>query len=275
MAQLGWVGAGRLGLPIISKLLSLRHRIKVWDLEPAKIAEAAALGAIPATSAADAAVGARFVFLCLTNAQAVESVVFGQNGVMNSASSSMIIVDHTTIAPEDCQRFGNQSLQSSGIAWVDAPLSGGPNAAQHGDLIAWLGGRDGDTRPVKEFISQYCRRVLAMGPAGSGLLVKSCNQMVVCGTLAIWSEMFRFAGLFGLDGNTVIDALEGAAASSKLSQLFAPLLASGTFPRRSAENMLKDLGILTELAHERAFDPRIAGAALAEFQSNILPVTAL
>ncbi len=269
MAQLGWVGPGRIGLPMAARLVAAGHDVTVWDSVPERIETARKIGATAATRLADVGAAASVIFLCLSDGAAVEDVVFGPQGLATVAKAGSVIVDHTTIHPDHCRKLAEKALGIYNLGWVDAPISGGPPAASAGKLVTWLGGRADDVKMIQSFISSYCAKINYMGPSGCGLLVKACNQMVVCSTVAAWSEMLRFAARVGLNPRELLHALEGGAADTPVRKGFASQLVDGSFPRISLANMTKDLSIIGQLAHERNLPVPIAKAALLEFEKFI------
>src|ERR1700749_4939987 len=97
-------------------------------------------------------------------------------------------------------------------------------------------------------MAAYAGRIHDMGPSGSGQIAKSCNQVIVANTIAIWAEMLDYAAANGLDPSALIDTLEGSGADSGVRRTFAKGMAKGSFPALSTRNMLKDLGIVADLA---------------------------
>lgn len=271
MAQLGWIGLGRIGLPMAERLVLSGHSLLVWDVDPNAVAAAAAFGALPAEKPGDVASTADVVFLCVPDGQAVEQVVFGADGVAAGGRPGLVIVDHTSVCPSQSQEFAERALRDHVIGWVDAPVSGGPQGARAATLAVWLGGRAEDVMVARRFLGAYCSRLVDMGGPGRGQIVKACNQLIVCTTVAAWSESFRLAQVLNVSPHELMRALEGASADSPLMQGFGRSLADGGFPERSAANMTKDLAIILWLARSHAIEAQLSAAALSEFEATIKP----
>ncbi|MDB5410261.1 MAG: 2-hydroxy-3-oxopropionate reductase, partial [Rhodospirillales bacterium] len=257
MASLGWIGMGRIGTPMALRLIAAGHRLTVWDSAPEQLAPAIAHGAIAASCGAATAIGTEAVLLCVSDTNAVEEAVFGPDGV----AAAGLIVDHTTIHPDQCRAMAERLRSTHGTGWVDAPISGGPRAAADGLLTVWLGGDRTDADRARQWIECYGRKISYMGSSGRGQIAKSCNQAIVASTVAIWAEMLAYAAQCGLDPSELVDTLEGSGADSGTRRTFANGLAKGEFPALSSRNMIKDLSIVADLA--RAHNAEMPIAQLA------------
>ncbi len=198
MTQLAWIGLGRIGAPMAQRLIAAGYRLSVFDVVPQAMDALVAVGARAASSPGDAAAGAQAVFFCVSDGDAVESAAFGPDGVVSQAAQDTLLIDHSTTHPK-LTRVMAARADSLGFGWVDAPVSGGIAAAQNGTLACWLGGRQEHAARAQTFIAAYAGRISYMGLSGSGQTAKSCNQVIVANTIAIWAEMLDYAVNNGLD----------------------------------------------------------------------------
>jgi 3-hydroxyisobutyrate dehydrogenase-like beta-hydroxyacid dehydrogenase len=240
----------------------------VFDAVAAAIDPLVSIGALAAASPGDAAAGAQAVCFCVSDGEAVEHAAFGPDGVASRASKGTLLIDHSTTHPE-LTRAMSRRAEDIGLCWVDAPVSGGIGAARTGALAAWLGGRPEHADRAQTFIAAYAGRISYMGPSGSGQTAKSCNQVIVANTIAIWAEMLTYAVSNGLDPEQLIDTLEGSGADSGVRRTFAKGMANGVFPGLSTRNMIKDLGIITDLATKTGVAMPISSIALEHFERGI------
>jgi len=148
-------------------------------------------------------------------------------------------------------------------------VSGGIAAAKNGTLAAWLGGRREDGDAAQPYIETYAKRINYMGPSGSGQTAKSCNQVIVANTIAIWAEMLAYAVANDLDPLALIDTLEGSGADSGVRRTFAKGMANGAFPALSTRNMIKDLQVIADLAGQSGVPMPMSSLALEQFQRGI------
>jgi 3-hydroxyisobutyrate dehydrogenase-like beta-hydroxyacid dehydrogenase len=247
MATLGWIGLGEIGLPMAERLIGAGHRVVVWGRTAAKLQPAVDAGAVAAASPAELAAQSEAVFLCVTDGDAVEAVVFGARGVAEGARRGSVIVDHSTIHPETA-RLAARRLSGAGVGWVDAPVSGGAGGAKAGTLATFLGGEPHDVERVRPWIAAYANHVTHMGAVGSGQVAKSCNQAVVAATVALWAEIISYARQCGIDPDLLVDAVQGGWADSEIRRVHAHDMVAGRFRRAPGSIILKDLEIIGDMA---------------------------
>ena len=138
------IGAGIMGSAIAMRLLETGQRVTVSDLDAAKVAALVEKGASAAISVSETVRDSDFVILSLNHADIVRAVVFGKNGVSDSANSSKLLIDMSSIDPKDTADMASRLRAETGMAWVDCPLSGGVPGALAGRLTIMAGGAAGD-----------------------------------------------------------------------------------------------------------------------------------
>ena len=143
--SIGFVGAGNMGRPMIDHLQRAGHRLTVFARRPEVIDALRAQGVAVVTTPAQAAAAAEFVFVNVTNTADVEAVLFGADGVAESARPGTVVIDHSTISPAATRGFA-QRLAERGIEHLDAPVSGGVAGAQAATL-AIMNGHPPDEQP--------------------------------------------------------------------------------------------------------------------------------
>jgi 3-hydroxyisobutyrate dehydrogenase/2-hydroxy-3-oxopropionate reductase len=222
--HVAFLGLGVMGLPIARTLIGADFRLRVWNRSIEKAAPLAGLATI-CGDASEAASEAEIVALCLTDANAVEQVLFGNDGVMERLRPGAIIVDFSTIGMRVSRDVGER-LAARDVGYVDAPVSGGPGAAAQGLLTIFCGGSDliiARARPVFEAISAHWTH---MGGIGAGQATKLCNQLIVSSTLVAIAEAVAVAHALDLHVDRLPDALRGGYADSKPLQIFGPRMVS-------------------------------------------------
>ena len=185
---------------------------------------------------------------CLTNASAVEAVLFGADGVAG-VTGPTLFVDFSSMDPEQTGIFGDRLRAANGMGWVDAPVSGGTPAATSGALTIMAGGTESDFALAEPLMAPLAQRVTHMGPAGAGQMTKLVNQIISGCTMAVVAEAVQFAKAKGVDATRLTDALAGGFADSKPFQLLAPRMAAETFadPLGTVAMMLKDLDTVADV----------------------------
>jgi 3-hydroxyisobutyrate dehydrogenase-like beta-hydroxyacid dehydrogenase len=255
--KIGFCGLGRMGVPMVRRLLQAGHQVHVWNRSPGPAQTLAAEGAIVCPTPQALADACEYVALCLFDAAAVEAVVFGQAGLAQSAHLAAI-VDHSSIPPDATRLFAQRLQAANGAQWLDAPVSGGTGGAAAGTLAVMAGGPVQLCDHLKPVLSAYAHRVTHMGPVGAGQVSKLCNQAIVTTTLAAIAEAIALAREAGVDASRLSEALQGGWADSTLLQIFVPRMTQPPpAPQASLDTMVKDLNTV---------------AALAQAQGTAMPV---
>ena len=265
--RLGYVGVGLMGLPMVKRLVSLGYPVTAYDIVAERIEAARAAGAAAARSPADASAGADFILLNLPTTEAVETAVFGEQGVATAAHAPQVVIDFSTIKVDKCKGFAAKLRERSGAGWIDAPVSGGPPASGGGTLTVMAGGDSADIERARPLFADVAGRFTHMGPAGSGMVAKMLNQLIVgCGH-AVMAEAVALAEAAGLDASRLPECLAGGYADSAVLQRLYPRMVKRDFaPQGYARQLLKDLEMLSEFAGGLKAPTPMAGEALSLYR---------
>jgi 3-hydroxyisobutyrate dehydrogenase len=250
--KLGYLGLGMMGFPMTRRLIDAGYDVTVWNRSAGKAAALIEAGAKLAPQPSDVAATANIIFMCLTDAAAVGEVVFGPGGIATVAGSGKLVVDFSSIHPDAARAIAARLKAANGMAWIDAPVSGGTKGAEEGTLAVMAGGDAADIERVRPFILAMARRLTHMGPTGAGQTTKLCNQVIVGCAMAVLAEAARFAVNAGIDAKLLPEALTGGFADSISLQLFVPRMLAGTHspPMGHISTMLKDLDTVIDVARD-------------------------
>jgi 3-hydroxyisobutyrate dehydrogenase len=250
--KLGYLGLGMMGFPMTRRLINAGYDVTVWNRSSGKAAALIEAGAKLAPQPSDVAATANIIFMCLTDAAAVGEVVFGPGGIATVAGSGKLVVDFSSIHPDAARAIAARLKAANGMAWIDAPVSGGTKGAEEGTLAVMAGGDAADIERVRPFILAMARRLTHMGPTGAGQTTKLCNQVIVGCAMAVLAEAARFAVNAGIDAARLPEALTGGFADSIPLQLFVPRMVAGTHspPMGHISTMLKDLDTVIDVARD-------------------------
>ena len=258
--KIGFCGPGLMGAPMVRRLLAAGHEVHVWNRTVAKLAPLAEAGAIIEATPAALAAQSVAICMCLLDAAAVESVVFGPAGIA-SVTGARWVIDHSSIAPGATQTFASRLMKANGAVWIDAPVSGGVAGAAAGTLAVMAGGPAGAIAQITPLLTAYAARVTHMGPVGAGQATKLCNQTIVAATIAAIGEAVGLARNSGIDPAKLTEALAGGWADSKLLQIFVPrMTAPPEVSIGALDTMLKDLDGVAVLARESGTPMLVSGA---------------
>ncbi len=251
MARVAFLGLGVMGAPMAGHLVKAGHEVTVWNRTGAKArAWAETYGGAVADTAAAAATDAEFVLACVGNDDDLRAVTTGEAGAFAGMAEGTVFVDHTTVSARVTRELAAIAAER-GVAYVDAPVSGGQAGAENGALSVMCGGDAtayARAEPVIDAYAKICRR---LGDTGAGQMAKMMNQICIAGLVQGLAEALRFGEMAGLDGAAVVEVIsQGAAGSWQMANRHATML-EGRFEHGFAIDwMRKDLGICLATADE-------------------------
>jgi 3-hydroxyisobutyrate dehydrogenase len=216
MAKVAWIGLGVMGFPMAGHLFSKGgHDVTVYNRNPAKAQAWVEMlgGGRTAETPDKAALDAEYVFCCVGNDDDLREVTTGKNGAFHGMRAGAVFIDHTTASAEVAREL-NATGRARGIAFLDAPVSGGQAGAESGALTVMVGGDEEPFERAKPLIGSYARAVTRIGPAGAGQLTKMVNQIAIAGLLQGLSEAIAFAEKADLDLDLVMQTISKGAAQS-------------------------------------------------------------
>ena len=266
--KLGYLGLGMMGFPMTRRLLGAGHEVAVWNRSAAKAKALIEAGAKLAANPREVAASASIIFMCVTDAAAVEDVVFGPDGIGAAPGDGKLVVDFSSIHPDKARAIAKRLKAANGMGWIDAPVSGGTKGAEEGTLAVMAGGEAADIERVRPYVLAMARRLTHMGPTGAGQTTKLCNQVIVGCAMAVLAEATRLAVNSGIDAGKLPEALAGGFADSIPLQLFVPRMVQGIHspPLGHIATMLKDLDTVGEVAHDTSTPVPMASLAAQLFR---------
>lgn len=215
MAKVAFIGLGVMGYPMAGHLKTKgRHDVTVYNRTATKAEKwVAQFGGKAAPTPAEAAADADFVFTCVGNDDDLRSVTIGENGVLSGMKPGAILIDNTTASAEVARELA-EAAAAKGLAFVDAPVSGGQAGAENGVLTVMCGGDPATFDRAKPVIDAFARMVGLMGPVGAGQLTKMINQICIAGLVQGLAEGIHFGKKAGLDIEKVVEVISKGAAGS-------------------------------------------------------------
>ncbi len=255
MSTIAFIGLGNMGRPMVGYLLKAGHQLRIYARRPEVFQnEAKALveeGAIPCKTPAEAAQGADFIITNVMGPADVAQVLHGgPDSAIHGAHAGAICIDHSTIDPASTQAIAQQ-MAAKGIAYVDAPVSGGVKAATEGALVMMLGGSESDVLKVKEVVKNYAKTITHIGGVGHGQVAKLCNQIAQVINIQGVAESLRFAAANGADLQKVFEAISAGMAGSRMLDLMGPKMVARDFKAGiEARLHAKDFFLVKDAAEE-------------------------
>ena len=254
MADIGFIGAGNMGGPMLANLVKAGHSVTVFDLVRAALEVAEGAGASLAATPGDAATSRDAVITMLPAGAQVREVYTAEGGVLEGAAEGTLLVDCSTIdvttAREVCQ-----AAAARGLDMLDAPVSGGEPGAVAGTLAVMVGGKQEVFDKNLDLMNVMGGNVVLTGDIGAGGVTKLANQIIVAITIGAVSEAFILAGAGGADRAKVREALQGGFASSRILNEHGLRMVERDFdPGGPAKFQTKDLRNALAAAEEADLD---------------------
>lgn len=253
LTKVAFIGLGVMGYPMAGWLSRNGHQVTVYN-RTASVAQrwAKTYTGRLADSPRAAALGADVVFTCVGNDNDVKDVVLGDQGALAGMHAGATLVDHTTTSAQLARELAERAADL-GCQFIDAPVSGGQQGAENGQLTIMCGGQAPLFDSLKPLLCSYARAVTLMGPNGSGQLCKMVNQICIAGLLQGLAEGLHFAENAGLDPQSVIEVIsKGAAQSWQMENRYQTMLAGEYNHGFAVEWMRKDLAFALEEAQRNA-----------------------
>jgi 3-hydroxyisobutyrate dehydrogenase/2-hydroxy-3-oxopropionate reductase len=247
--KVAFLGLGVMGFPMAGHLALAGHSVTVYNRSPAKAqAWVAEFGGTAKATPREAATGADIVFSCVGNDDDLRSITLGADGAFAGMAPGAVLVDHTT-ASADVARELYGAAKNLGLAFVDAPVSGGQAGAQNGMLTVMCGGDAAAFEKAQSAAMAFSRAFTLLGASGAGQLAKMVNQICIAGLVQGLAEAIAFGQKAGLDMKQVLDVIgKGAAQSWQLDNRGKTMVADQFDFGFAVDWMRKDLGLVLDEA---------------------------
>ncbi|ELH0897169.1 NAD(P)-dependent oxidoreductase [Vibrio fluvialis] len=266
--NVAFIGLGVMGFPMAGHLSQAGYCTNVFNRTESKARQWAQQfsGEFFSTPKA-AATECDIVFLCVGNDNDVRSVVYGANGVLAGMEPGSVLVDHTTTSAELAKELAN-ACQEKGIAFIDAPVSGGQAGAENGALTIMCGGEPAVFERIAPVMKSYGKQAALMGKHGQGQRSKMVNQICIAGVLKGLSEGLLLAQKAGLDVGQLVEVLKHGAAGSWQMENRAVTMSQGKFDFGFAIDwMHKDLNICLSEAKQMGIELPLTQQVDSEYQT--------
>lgn len=244
--KVAFLGLGIMGQLMATNLAKAGHEVTVWNRTPGKIVEGAAIAPTPAA----AAQGAEVVWLCVSDTDAVQDVIFGREGAEPSLTEGAIIADSSTISPIATVKFA-QHLSAKGIGWVDAPMTGSKVAARDGTLVFMVGGTEETIERLKPLFAAMGKKIFRMGETGKGQATKLAMNLQIALIYEGFAEGLTLATKLGVDSQQLISLIGSTMVHSGVVDYKSPFVLQRDFtPNFPLRLMHKDIRLALEAAKE-------------------------
>lgn len=258
-----FIGLGTMGRPMVTRYAP-RRRVLVRDVDEALAERVAAdVGATVLPTADPVPDDVRTVILMVPNSHIVEQALHGEDGVLRQLRPGSLVIDMGSSEPISTRSLAREASER-GVAYVDAPVSGGVAKAHSGELTIMVGGEQAAVDSAMDLLRSMGTTVMAVGPAGAGHTAKALNNLLAATNLLAVAEVVRTAAAMGIDPSTMVGVLNASSGRNRASEVNFPRhVLSGTYDSGFAlDLMVKDMRIGARLVDPAGEQAPIVAAAL-------------
>ncbi|MGZ0040214.1 NAD(P)-dependent oxidoreductase [Paenibacillus ottowii] len=268
MKNIGFIGLGTMGAPMASNLLKQGFGVTVYNRTASRCEPLVEQGARTASTPREAAEGQHLVITMVSDDQSIRDVYYGQDGVFAGLTAGMTVMDNSTISPELVKQLAAEA-DKLGCSFIDAPVTGSKPAAVDGTLVFMVGGHAEVIAAQSDVFDTLGKKVLHMGPNGSGAVAKLAhNTMVGINNLAL-AEGFAIAAKSGIPADSFLELVQLGSAGSKAADLKGRKIIEHDFSNQfSLALMLKDLKLASSLTDSLSIPTPMLSIAKSLFQAG-------
>ena len=261
MQRIGFVGLGLMGQHMARRLLEAGHPLTVWNRSADKAKALRAAGAAWVDSPKALAQASDVVITMVTDSTASEHVSCAPDGVLAGAHPGLTLIDMSSITPETSRSIAERA-RATGVAMLDAPVTGAPKVASEGKLGIMVGGPRDTFDACLPIFQVMGVKIVYAGPNGMGSTLKLVNNLILGVAIHAAGEALVLATKAGLDPQAVIEITSVGGARTGAMETRGPRMVQRDFsPHFSVNNMYKDLSNVVKLAEEFGVSLPVAGAA--------------
>jgi 2-hydroxy-3-oxopropionate reductase len=250
--KIGFIGAGRMGRPMVARLVEAGHDVQALGRSAEKRAAIASLGAMVVADTAAVSMQADVVVICVFSDEQLHRVCLGSNLLTTMAPGSALVV-HTTGSPRTVEAIATRATLHD-VDVVDAPVSGGPHNVAAGAVTLFVGGTDHAVARLRPMLSCYGDPVLHVGSLGSGQKVKLINNVLFAAHIGLLSSAVELGARLDIPESTLLAALPHGSAASRVLDIAAAGGSITSFIEAAGEFVAKDVAVARRIAAELGSD---------------------
>lgn len=248
--QIGLIGLGLMGRPMGMNLIKAGYPLTVWNRTSSRAEELVAAGAKLAKSPQEVATGCDFLLTIVSDPPALEEVLWGDCGAMQSPKRGSIYVDSSTVSPALARKI-SAACAERGVRFLDAPVTGGDWGAKKGELVFMIGGDAATLKEAEPILSVMGKKLFHLGPNGAGQTIKLAMNSILALQVDALAEALALVTRAGIAGEKLVEVLQSSMARSGVLDVKAPNLLKGEYvPSFPLRLMHKDLSLALDLANQ-------------------------
>ncbi len=250
MKKVGFIGLGIMGIPMSLNILKKGFELTVYNRTFAKTIGLTQAGAKAVKTPLEVAQESEVIITMLTGPEAIDQVIFGKEGLFSALTDQKYLINMSSVSPTYTKELA-QKLESTGVKFIDAPVSGSKKPAEDGQLVILAGGKEEEVKGVEDVLLAMGKKVVYCGPVGQGSMMKMAINLLLGVMMAGMAEMIHFGQKGGLSKKTMLEVLYSGALNCLLFQLKKDLFLEENFtPQFPLKHMSKDLRFVFQTAQE-------------------------
>ncbi|HEX7075292.1 MAG TPA: NAD(P)-dependent oxidoreductase [Hyphomicrobiaceae bacterium] len=267
-AAIGWIGLGKLGLPIAARIADAGHAVAGYDIAQERRDAASAKGIAVVTDPGEAA-GKQVVFSCLPDDRALRSAALGDRGILKTMSDDAIYVEISTVSPEVSAEVARVA-EEAGIAYLRLPISGNASIAHTGNLTCFASGPKAAFEAVRPVLSTFTRAQIYLGEGEEARYAKLAVNLMLAVTAVMMGESLALARKGNIGWQDMLNVLADSAAASPMVKYKVDQLARRDFTSTfSCYQMAKDLDLILGAARSANVPMPVTALARETFAAII------
>ena len=248
--HLGLIGLGLMGRPMGMNLIKAGYPLTVWNRTASRAEELVAAGAKLAKSPQEVAAASDFLLTIVSDPPALEEVLWGNSGAMQSLKRGSIYIDSSTVSPALARKIAT-ACTDRGARFLDAPVTGGDWGAKKGELVFMIGGEAETLKEAEPILGVLGKKLFHLGPNGAGQTIKLAMNAILALQVDALAEALALVTRAGIAGEKLVEVMQSSMARSGVLDVKAPnLLKDQYVPSFPLRLMHKDLGLALDLANQ-------------------------
>jgi len=265
--NIGVVGAGLMGSAIAHRLIEKGFQVFLYNRTKGRATALVKMGAIQTEYPSDLGRKCDYVIISVTDGNAVKEILFGENGLVDSKNRKLIVVDTSTVLPEDSIYCANL-MKKKGYSIIQAPIMGGPDPTMKGDVISIVSGNRKSIEKSKRILKSYSKKIFELGNKdGEANFIKLALNLNIALIAISLAESIVFVKKSKIDPAIFLEILNSTYFRTGLSEIKGPKMVKNNFePKFFLKNMLKDIQLLNDCASQNGITLSFASLAEQSFR---------
>src|SRR6202163_1651506 len=271
-SPVGFIGLGLMGCPMAANLLNAGYEATVWYRTASRADDLVAQGAKRAATPREVTAASEVVFTIVSDPPALESVLWGNDGVFAGLRRGSVLVDSSTVSPA-LERRAAAAAAAQGAEFLEAPVTGGTWGAEKGELVFMVGGEAATLKRVEPVLGVMGKRWFHLGPIGAGQTVKLAMNLLLELEVEAFAEALALVTRAGVPGQSLLEVMQSSMGRSGVLDLKGANMLKGEYkPSFPLRLMHKDVGLALDLGNQLGV-PLPAAAAAREVMSAVKGAT--